>query len=250
MRNIRLLLEYDGTGYVGWQRQASRHDSVEENGRSIQGEIESVLEKILQEKVNLLGAGRTDAGVHARGQVANFRTDSILSADQIKGGLNGLLPEDIVVHSVEEVAFDFHARYSAKGRVYSYLITLDPSAIGRNYSWYVKYPLDIETMQMAARHILGTHDFESFCKANSDVEHHLCTVTHSSWSVQATTLMYAIHADRFLHGMVRALVGTMVDVGRGYMSSGNFEAIMVKKDRKEAGMSAPARGLVLERVVY
>lgn len=250
MRNIKLLLEYDGTGYVGWQRQASSSDAVEENGRSIQGEIESVLEKILQSKVNLVGAGRTDAGVHARGQIANFRTDSILSADQIRGGLNGLLPEDIVVHSVEEVAFDFHARYSAKGRVYSYLISLNPSAIGRNYSWHVKYQLEFGAMQTAALQILGTHDFESFCKANADVEHHLCTIAHSSWSALPTALRYEIQADRFLHGMVRALVGTMVDLGRGYTSPGDFEAIMVKKDRKEAGMSAPARGLVLERVVY
>ena len=118
--------------------------------------------------------------------------------------------------------------------MYSYLITLEPCAIGRHYSWHVKYPLELETMQTAAGQILGTHDFESFCRANSDVEHHLCTILQSSWIAQPGRLRYEIHADRFLHGMVRALVGTMVDLGRGYTSPGDFAAIIAKKDRKEA----------------
>jgi tRNA pseudouridine38-40 synthase len=242
MRNIKLVLEYDGTNYVGWQQQ--------ENGRSIQGEIKSVLEQILREHINLVGAGRTDAGVHARGQVANFRTESELEIGQIKGGLNGLLADDIVVRSVEEVPPDFHARYSAKKRVYIYQISFTPSALERHFYWHVKYSLDVDTMQRAARHIVGTHDFESFCKAETETNHYRCNVTLSTWTLNETKLNYEIHADRFLHGMVRSLVGTIVDVGRGYTTLQEFEDICGTKNRREAGMAAPARGLVLERVIY
>jgi tRNA pseudouridine38-40 synthase len=242
MRNIKLIVEYDGTNYVGWQRQ--------ENGKSIQGEIESVLNQVLREKVNVIGAGRTDAGVHARGQVSNFRTESKLDISEIKGGLNGLLPDDIVIHAVEEVPIDFHARYSAKERQYSYLITKAPSALIRNYSWLVKYPLDVELMQQVTGTLIGKHDFESFCKANSDVDNHFCTVTSASWHQEGSLLIFIINADRFLHGMVRALVGTMIDVGRGYTSFEDFKKILEKKNRAEAGMSAPAKGLVLEKVIY
>jgi len=242
VRNIKLMFEYDGTNYVGWQRQ--------ENGRSIQGDLESALQQLLQETVNVIGAGRTDAGVHARGQVANFRTETQLDFKAIQGGLNALLPEDIVIHSVEEVPLEFHARYSAKERFYSYLITREPSALQRNYSWYVKYPLDIDAMKRTASVITGTHDFASFCKANADVEHHLCTVFTSCWQIDGSFLRYTISADRFLHGMVRALVGTMVNVGRGYTTLEEFMSLLEKKDRSEAGMAAPAKGLVLEKVVY
>lgn len=242
MRNIKLLLEYDGTNYVGWQRQ--------ENGRSIQAEVETVLTKVLQDKVTVVGAGRTDAGVHARGQVANFRTNSSLNTQEMFGALNGLLPEDIVVHKVEDVPDDFHARYSARERTYSYLITLRQAALLRNYAWYVKYRLDIDMMERTAKHVLGKHDFESFCKTQSDVGGHFCEVSLSQWSVDGSIVQYTITANRFLHGMVRALVGTMIDIGRGYTTYDGFLTILEKKDRKEAGMAAPAKGLVLESVTY
>ena len=242
MRNIKLTLEYDGTNYVGWQRQ--------DNGRSIQGEIETALQKLLQETVNVIGAGRTDAGVHARGQVANFRTETTLPLEDIKRGLNALLPDDIVVLEVDDVPMGFHARYSAKERMYSYLITRIPSALLRNYSWYVKYRLDLDLMRQAAATIVGSHDFESFCRANSDVDHHTCTVFTSCWQEDGTLLRYSISADRFLHGMVRALLGTMVDVGRGYATLEEFTKLFEKKNRSEAGMAAPAKGLILEKVVY
>lgn len=242
MRNIKLVLEYEGTNYVGWQQQ--------ENGRTIQGELKSVLEQILQEHINLVGAGRTDAGVHARGQVANFRTESKVEPEQIKGGLNGLLADDIVIHSVEEVPLDFHARHSAKERVYVYQISVTPLALERHFYWHVKYSLDIDAMERAAHSIIGTHDFESFCKADTETNHYRCNVTLSTWTLREAKLNYEIHADRFLHGMVRSLVGTIVDVGRGYTTLEEFEKICGRKNRKEAGMSAPARGLVLERVIY
>ena len=242
MRNIKLLIEYDGTNYVGWQRQ--------ENGKSIQGEIESVLLQILKEKVNVMGAGRTDAGVHARGQVANFRSETKLDFSSIKGGLNGLLPDDIVIKEVEEVHTDFHSRYSAKERQYSYTIVREPTALMRNLSWYVKYSLDVGLMQQAAMVITGKHDFESFCKANSDVDHHICNVNSAHWEENNLVLIFKISADRFLHGMVRALVGTMVDIGRGYTPMDDLMTILEKKNRTDAGMAAPAKGLVLEKIIY
>jgi tRNA pseudouridine38-40 synthase len=242
MRNLKLLLEYDGTNYVGWQRQ--------ENGTSVQGALEAAVAAITQQEASVIGAGRTDAGVHARGQVANFRSTTLLSADQLRGGLNALLPEDIAVTDVSDVPETFHARFSAIERRYSYLITLRPSALLRFYAWHVKYELDLREMERAATFILGTHDFQSYCKANSDVEHHRCDIRSASWASQGETIRFSIAADRFLHGMVRALVGTMVDIGRGFLTLEEFATILERRDRAEAGMAAPARGLVLEQVLY
>lgn len=242
MRNIKLLLEYDGTNYAGWQRQ--------ENERTIQGEIEAVLARVLQEEVDVIGAGRTDAGVHARGQVANFHTNSSLSLREVHRALNGLLPDDIVALGVEEVPDDFHARYSARARTYSYLLTLQPTALERNFSWYVTYRLNVDLMQGVAKEVIGQHNFASFCKAQSEVNNHLCTVSVSDWILSGPMLRYTITANRFLHGMVRALVGTMIDVGRGYTSVDEFKDMLNHTDRKRAGIAVPARGLVLESVVY
>ncbi|HEV8537465.1 MAG TPA: tRNA pseudouridine(38-40) synthase TruA [Bacteroidota bacterium] len=242
MRNIKLLIEYDGTDFCGWQRQ--------ENGPTIQAEIEGVLAKVLQENVSIIGAGRTDAGVHALGQVANFRTESSLGLRELRNALNGLLPEAIVVHDVQDVPPEFHARYSARERVYSYMITQTPSAIARRHSWYLGYSLQIDLMRWGAAAIIGVHDFESFCKANSDVDHHRCNVMAARWEQEGSRLKFTIRADRFLHGMVRAIVGTLVDVGRGYTPLDEFLGMLGKKDRREAGPAAPAKGLLLEEILY
>ncbi len=242
MRNIKLLIEYDGTRYGGWQRQ--------DNSPTIQGDIESVLAEVLQHQITLIGAGRTDAGVHARGQVANFKTESRLQPPELRGALNGLLPEDIVVREVSEVPESFHARYSATQRTYSYFITNERTALLRNYSWYLKYGLDVAAMQAAGDALLGQHDFESFCKTQSDVDHHRCTLAQAEWKREKELLIFTVSADRFLHGMVRALVGTMVDLGRGYIGLEDFLSIMEQHDRTKAGMAAPPHGLVLESVLY
>lgn len=242
MRNIKLLIEYDGTRYCGWQRQ--------EHGQTIQGEIENVLARALQENVDLIGAGRTDSGVHARGQVANFRTETSLELSKIHDALNGLLADDIVVHDAQEVPLEFHARYSAKERVYSYRIARRPSAFTRFSTWHVKYDLKLDVMRGAAASIVGVHDFESFCKVNSNVDHHRCNVQSAWWECSGANLTFTIRADRFLRGMVRALVGTMVDVGRGYTPIEEFLKILERKSRSAAGQAAPAKGLVLEEVVY
>ena len=242
MRNIKLILEYDGTDFVGWQTQT--------NGRSVQEEITKVLQQVFQERVSVHGAGRTDSGVHARGQAANFLTGSSLSLDAIRHALNGLLPEDICIHHVEEASAEFHARHDACSRLYRYRITLKPLAIGRQYRWYVKYTLDLAAMQSAATSLLGDHGFESFCNYAAEVEHYRCLVTQSEWISSAGELSYSVQANRFLHGMVRALVGTMVEIGRGHTSLNAFADIMKARDRTVAGMAAPAHGLCLEQVFY
>jgi tRNA pseudouridine38-40 synthase len=242
MRNIKLLIEYDGTEFVGWQ--------VQPNGRTVQEELEKTLMGLLQETVNVIGAGRTDSGVHARGQVANFRTQSTLDLHIIKRGLNGLLSKDIVVHNVEEVSENFHARYDAKERVYRYYISQQLTALNRKYCWYLHYKLDYNVMNECAKAILGEHNFQSFCIANSAVKHHCCIVHRAQWIQQNQMLIFDIAANRFLHGMVRALVGTMVDVGRNFLTIDDFHAIMAANNRTAARASAPPRGLFLEQVNY
>jgi tRNA pseudouridine38-40 synthase len=242
MRNIKLLIEYDGTSFVGWQTQAS--------GRSVQEEITKVLEQILQEPIILIGSGRTDSGVHARGQVANFKTNSSLGVGSILSGLNGILPDDVYCFSAEEVPEKFNARYDARERMYRYHIGTRPTAIGRQYQWYVKYDLNVVAMNTVAASIVGDFDFQSFCKYEADVNHYRCTVKTSRWLEERGMLIYEIRANRFLHGMVRALVGTMIDVGRGYTPRVEFRDIMEAHDRRKAGMAAPPHGLFLEEVVY
>lgn len=242
MRNIRLLVEYDGTGFVGWQ--------IQREGRSVQGEILRVLGEVLQEHVNLIGAGRTDAGVHATGQVANFRTRSGMASSRLQRALNGLLPEDIRVHRVEDVPEAFHARFDARERRYRYTIATTPLAVGRQYCWQIGYALDRAVLPRLAALLPGDGEFGAFCKSAADVEHTRCTVTDAVWTWAGDRLTFRIGANRFLHGMVRALVGTMVDVARGYTPEGEFSAIMTSGDRSRAGMAAPACGLVLERVLY
>ena len=241
-RNIKLLIEYDGTDFVGWQRQS--------NGRSVQQVLEGSIEQITQEKVNLTGAGRTDSGVHARGQVANFFTASAFTDNDFFRALNGVLPEDVVIHSVEEAEESFSARFSAKEREYRYFISRPPTAIDRKYTWRLGYDLNLDKMNAVSSKILGSHDFQSFCKSEADVDHYLCEITESHWKHDGKNLALSIRANRFLHGMVRALVGTMVNVGRGYTSLEEFSEIFQAKERSKAGQSAPPQGLFLERVVY
>jgi tRNA pseudouridine38-40 synthase len=242
MRNIKLTIEYDGTNFVGWQMQS--------NGRSVQEEISKAIGQILREPVTLIGAGRTDSGVHARGQVANFHTRSTMDAQAILNGLNGVLPEDICLHAADDVPQSFHARYDARLRTYRYFVSHGPSPIGRYFQWFVKFRLDVDVMNDAAQMLPGEHDFESFCKSEAEVNHFRCTIMKSRWAEASGMIVYEIEANRFLHGMVRALVGTMVDIGRGFLPLSSFQEIMTAKDRSKAGMAAPPQGLFLEQVLY
>ncbi|MGH2568342.1 MAG: tRNA pseudouridine(38-40) synthase TruA [Bacteroidota bacterium] len=242
MRNLKLILEYDGTNFVGWQ--------VQPNGRSVQEELEKALMQIMREECKTNAAGRTDSGVHARGQVANFFAASSIDTKQLQKSLNGLLPDDIVVLKAEEVGQQFHARYSATARRYKFYIARRPSALLRNFSWQVGYDLDLSLMRRCAELVHGEHDFQSYCKVEAAVDHYRCIVRSATWQEVDATLVFEISANRFLHGMVRALVGTMVDVGRGYTSFDQFREILDARDRRTAGMAAPAKGLFLEEVYY
>jgi tRNA pseudouridine38-40 synthase len=241
-KNYTISIEYDGTEFVGWQRQ--------QNGRSVQKVIEHALETIAGESVAVTGAGRTDSGVHARGQVANFHSETSMTCEELYRALNGLLPDDVVIHSVDEADETFSARFSAKEREYRYYICRSRTALLRKYSWRVGYALDVPLMNRVSGTIVGTHEFQAFCKAESSMHHYRCTVSAAQWKEEDGMLIFTIRANRFLHGMVRALVGTMVDVGRGYTSESDFAAIIASKNRSNAGQSAPPQGLFLERVIY
>jgi tRNA pseudouridine38-40 synthase len=242
VRNIKLTIEYDGTAYSGWQRQ--------ENAPTVQQSIEEALRQLTGHAAVIYGAGRTDAGVHARGQVANFHTESELELHAFRNGLNALLNKDVVILEAVEVPPDFHARFSAISRTYSYRIATKPTALSRFTVWFLKYKLDLPLLQTASGYITGEHDFHSFCRSLAEVEHYRCVVREATWIRDRSDLVFTITADRFLHGMVRALVGTMVDIGRGALTVDQFRAVLQSGDRREAGMSAPAAGLVLECVEY
>ena len=242
MRNIKLLLEYDGENYLGWQ--------IQKEGKTVQSVLKETLNTLLQEDVNIIGAGRTDTGVHARGQVANFRTASARETKIIHRALNGLLPKDIRIHDVSDEIYEFNARYDATARTYKYYISLRPLAIERKNRWYCYYNLDIDVLNLCADYIKSVKDFQSFCYTKSEQKHYLCNIFISEWIKMEDVLIYHVSANRFLHGMVRTLVGTMIDVSRGKLSFDDFKLITEKKDRRYATRSAPAKGLVLENVTY
>jgi len=239
---FKLKIEYEGTNFVGWQYQP--------NGRSVQEELEKALARITQLNVKVIGAGRTDAGVHARGQVASFCIDKDIKIETLARSLNGILPDDIVVKEALRAPQGFNARYDAKSRIYKYYIKQEPTALDRNFCWQVFYNLDSKKMTMCAEKIKGEHDFKSFCKSNGEDKDTRCVVYSAEWSIKGTDMVFTINANRFLYGMVRALVGTMVDVGRGYTSYDEFMKILEARDRSFAGQSAPAKGLFLEEIVY
>ncbi len=242
MRNIKLTLEYDGTDFHGFQ--------IQPGVRTVQGVLESLLRELLREEVRLTAAGRTDQGVHARGQVVNFKTGSAMSPDAIRRALNGKMPSDIAVLASEDVGPDFHARYSAKSRVYQYNIARARSPLARRYAWELKYSLDTLSMDESASLFAGTHDFSSFCVAKSRVDEPACVVYSSVWKKEMNLLKYEIEANRFLHNMVRIMVGSMVDVGRGRLGVGELRQMLAARDRREAGPTAPPHGLILVEVKY
>ena len=242
MPTIRLIIEYDGTDYVGWQFQI--------NGRSVQEEVEKAIKRILQSDIRITGGGRTDAGVHARGQVASFSVEREVEINLLAKSMNAVLPHNIVVREAAKVSIDFNARHDAKSRRYTYCISQEPTAIQRNYCWQIFQKLDFEMMQACAKQIIGEHGFRSFCKVEIDIHQHRCTVSSAGWTQNDRLLVFDIIANRFLHGMVRTLVGTMVNVGRGHTKIEDFASILEAKDRSVAGMSAPAKGLFLEEIIY
>jgi tRNA pseudouridine38-40 synthase len=242
VRNIRLKLEYDGTDFHGFQIQPAL--------RTVQGTVQSVLSELLSEPARLIGAGRTDEGVHARGQVANFKTSSEMTCQTLKRALNAKLPPDIAVLEAQEAPAGFHARFSAVSREYEYVLTTVRHPLARRYVWYVKYKLNFDTLEEAGRVFTGQHDFRSFCVAKSGVDGTECVVYSSGWRRQKEILSFEIEADRFLHNMVRIMVGTMVEVARGKETICGVRAALDARDRTQAGPTAPAHGLFLRKVKY
>ncbi|MFQ6675460.1 MAG: tRNA pseudouridine(38-40) synthase TruA [Fidelibacterota bacterium] len=254
MPNYKIILEYDGAGFSGWQLQRGQ--------RTVQGVLEEVLRKLNSGRpVRVHGAGRTDAGVHARGQVASFILEKAWPAARLLQAINGNLDEDLHLHSCEIVPAEFHARFSARSRTYRYRCRLTESVIDRRTVWYVPPPLNLYRLRRCALRVLGEHDFTSFCKASPRRGNRAartlqgrgdrrCTVLQSQWIKRGDFVTFVITANRFLHHMICYLVGTMVEVGRGRLTEADFGAILDARNREAKVFKAPSRGLFLEEVTY
>jgi tRNA pseudouridine38-40 synthase len=245
MRNLKMIIEFDGAGYQGWQRQ--------KNGPSIQQVLEEKIAVMTGETVKVIGSGRTDAGVHAMAQVAHFKTNSRIPLRNFHGGLNSLLPQDIVIKGMEEADPHFHARIDVKRKVYFYRIANGPtrSPLFRQYAWFIYPPLNQQAMKEAALHLKGAHDFTSFSAVHTDV----ATFTRTIYDIDVIGdrhgfIKILVEADGFLRYMVRTIVGTLVDVGKGRRSPEEMIAILQARDRNTAGMTAPPQGLFLKEVKY
>jgi len=242
-----LLLEYDGSKFSGWQRQNSQC--------TIQSTVEQALRTFLRsDQIQIVGSGRTDAGVHALGQVAHFRCEPI-PIDQWKrlpNALNGLLPDSIAVRSAAQSSDQFHARYDAIHRTYHYLISSKPFALQKHQRLLVLPTLDFERMNVAAQLLIGSHHFGAFCRTRSATKNRVCNVTRAQWEheLEPHFWRFMIESNRFLHGMVRSIVGTLLEIGQSNISLEDLKQILTSQDRRNAGPSAPAHALVLHHVEY
>ena len=249
MRNIKLTLQYDGTRYKGWQKQNHKNNEV----TTIQGKLENIISKIVNEDVNIIGCGRTDSGVHAENYVANFHTVSNINLSELKKSLGMYLPEDIAVKKLEEVHERFHARYNARTKTYIYKINnkgyLD--VFIRKYFYYIEEKLNVNDMKEAASHLVGNHDFKSFtslkAKHNKSTNK---TINYINIKETNNNIYIEINGEGFLLNMVRIIVGTLIEVGLGKMTTDEVKEILLAKDRSKAGMKAPAHGLTLKSVEY
>lgn len=245
MRNFKMTVEYDGSAYCGWQRQ--------DNGVSIQQKLEEAIKLITGQKVSVIGSGRTDAGVHALNQVGSFKCSTTLPVQKIFMGMNSVLPPDIVIKKLEERSDDFHALRDVKSKIYIYKIynqRLRP-ALGRNYFWHVRYPLDLARMKKAAGYLIGTHDFSCFCATGTDVKDKVRTII--GIEIKACddgVIEIKVESQGFLKYMVRNIIGTLVDAGRGKRAPEEMKSIIESKNRNIAGATAPACGLFLKEVKY
>lgn len=240
---IRLEIEYDGTEYVGWQRQ--------KNGRSIQEMLEAAVSKVTGEEAAVIGSGRTDAGVHATGQVAHFDTQSDLEPGRFAAALNFYLPDDIRVMTSEEAPPDFHARFSALGKTYVYTFRNHPqrSAIHRGLSAHLPGEADLEAMRKGAAYLIGEHDFASFC-THPEGKDTVRTIEQIGLARRGPYIQMEITGSGFLHNMVRIIAGTLAEVAMGKLIPEEVGRILEARDRNEAGPTAPARGLLLKKVYY
>ncbi len=245
LRNIKLILEYDGAGFSGFQKQPHRS--------TVQAALEQALSKFFNRKMKISAAsGRTDAGVHALHQVVNFKTNIVRPAEKIRRGLNAHLPPGVAVMLAEEVGPKFHARFDARSKTYEYLVWNHPARTpllaGRTF--HVPEPLNLMRMRAAAKVLIGKHNFRSFCVTSSARENTVRTLKKFEIKKEGPLLRFCVEADGFLHHMVRNLVGTLLDAGRGKLSQKDLQAILSAKDRRKAGATVPAQGLILLNVTY
>ncbi|MDH4037585.1 MAG: tRNA pseudouridine(38-40) synthase TruA [Candidatus Krumholzibacteria bacterium] len=241
VRNIRLLLEYDGTDFSGWQKQP--------DVRTVQGTVEAAIATVCRQLVGVRGCARTDAGVHALGYVANFHVESEHTTSRLVIALNACLPDDVAVVGAMEVADDFHARFSAQSRRYVYRIATTPTAIWRRFSYHTHHYLDVERMRAAARHLQGRQDFTSFTPVTNDKDP-VCNLMDVTVVGAERHILIEVESDRFLYNMVRAIAGTLMEVGRGKIEPERMPEILGKRDRRAAGPTAAACGLTLLRARY
>ncbi|MES2799014.1 MAG: tRNA pseudouridine(38-40) synthase TruA [Bacteroidota bacterium] len=244
MKRYFFELSYKGTRYFGWQKQPKQN--------TVQEEIEKALTKVnSNNSVDVVGCGRTDAGVHAKQYFLHVNLSKIEDLDQYKYRLNKMLPEDIAIHSITEVAEDKHARFDAKKRTYRYFIHQQKEAFHTALSWYFPQLLDFDAMNDAAQELLGKQDFTSLSKLHTDVKTNICTVYDAKWvKINENSAYFEIAADRFLRNMVRATVGTLIEVGIGKITRADFRQILDDKDRGKAAVSVPAHGLFLWEIEY
>lgn len=236
-------LKYDGGAYCGWQRQPS--------GQSVQNAIEDAISRVLREQVLITGAGRTDTGVNASYYVAHFDVDHEIDTAQLRFKLNMMLAKDISIDSIQRVDDMAHARYHATEREYTYFISFEKNAFLRSVSWMYYHRLDVEKMNEAASKLLEYEDFTSFAKLNSNNKTNICHIRHAQWTLESeNVLRFTIRADRFLRNMVRSIVGTLVDVGRGRYTPEDFARIIEARDLSRSSAGAPAQGLFLSDIVY
>lgn len=237
---IKGIVEYDGTNYSGWQKQI--------NSNSIQSEIEKALQNLFQEEIIIVGAGRTDSGVHALNQVFHFKTNRDVNLEKLKKSLNGVLQGDISIKKLEFEKNDFHARYSAKSRTYLYLISKRKNVFFDRYSWTIYSDLNLKLALEIQKIFVGRKNFTSFCKAEHEIDNKFCNVYYSRWFYRPDLLMYFITADRFIHGMVRGIVGLTVEYMKGKLNIEEVESILDGKNR--CPLWAPSKGLILYKVGY
>jgi tRNA pseudouridine38-40 synthase len=244
VRNLKLTIAYDGTDFHGWQIQPQL--------RTIQGELEAALQKLFNHEINVAGSGRTDAGVHAHGQVANVQTIRSMDTDAVLRGVNALLPIEIRVHAVEEVSEEFHARRSARSKTYEYHVWRHSivSPFKCRYVYPFRYPLDADAIDRGTAYFIGTHDFTSFCSAATEIEDRTRTIFEASWHRSEETWVFHIRGNGFLQYMVRTITGTLLEIGQGRRRPEDVLEIFHRRDRRLAGPSLPAQGLHLIEVEY
>ena len=244
MHTIRLIISYDGTDYHGWQ--------IQDNGRTVQGEIEKAVIKVFGKAHRVYGASRTDSGVHAKAQTAHFKTPLLIPERKIPAALNSVLPEDIAIVRAAHARGDFHSRFDARSKHYRYCILnfrrRDP--FRERYAWRVPYRLDARLMREEAAELLGRHDFKAFQASDKKERHSVREISCLTITSKGLALTINVEADGFLYNMVRNIVGTLVDIGRGYLPAGSMKKILEGRDRTQAGPTAPAKGLFLIKVRY